>query len=252
MKPPEAVVAHYQHEVEERSRLLSGVGLLERTRTQEIVARNLPPAPARVLDIGGGAGVYAEWLAGLGYEVELLDARPKHVEQARRICPAHLGDARSLPFESSSAEAMLFLGPLYHLTKLGDRLAALHEARRVLRRGAPLFAAAISHFASLVDGLMRGLIDDPAFPPILHRDLECGQHRNPAGNPEYFTEAFFHRPSELRAEAEEAGFSNVEVYAVEGPVWVAPDFAARWEDPAKRNQLLDLPGASSASRRLWV
>ena len=185
-------------------------------------------------------GVYAEWLAQLGYQVELLDPVPKHVEQASRVCPARLGDARSLPFADTSADAVLLLGPLYHLTTFGDRLTALREARRVLRPGAPLFAAAISRFASLMDGLMRGLIDDPAFPPIMLRDLDDGQHRNVTGNPEFFTDAYFHRPADLRREIQEAGFSDVAVFGVEGPVWVAPDFPARWENPEKRAQLLDL------------
>jgi len=39
----------------------------------ELLLRLLPVAPARVLDVGGGPGVYASWLASLGYEVTLVD-----------------------------------------------------------------------------------------------------------------------------------------------------------------------------------
>lgn len=239
MKPSDEIVAHYQL-IDERVRLTAGAGQLELARTQEILLRYLPPAPAKILDVGGGPGVYAGWLAQLGYQVELIDPVPKHVEQASRVCTARLGDARSLPFADASADAVLLLGPLYHLTTLADRNAALREVRRVLRRGAPLFAAAISRFASLMDGLMRGLIDDPAFPPIMVRDLDDGQHRNPTGNPDFFTNSYFHLPSDLRREIAEAGFSGVTVFGVEGPVWLTPDFAVRWEDPQKRAQLLDL------------
>ena len=48
-------------------------GRLELIRTQELLTRFLPRAPAVVLDVGGGPGAYAAWLAGLGYEVHLLD-----------------------------------------------------------------------------------------------------------------------------------------------------------------------------------
>lgn len=46
----------------------SAVGRLELARTKELLERVLPPAPAEVLDVGGGGpGVYAAWLASLGY-----------------------------------------------------------------------------------------------------------------------------------------------------------------------------------------
>ena len=82
---------------------------------------------------------------------------------------ATLGDARKLAFPDRSADAVLLLGPLYHLTERADRLAALREARRVLRPGGVVFAAAISRFASLLDGLARDLLDDPDFRPIRDR-----------------------------------------------------------------------------------
>jgi hypothetical protein len=94
--------------------------------------------------------------------------------------------------------------------------------------------------ASLFDGLVRGLIDDPYFVEILERDLAEGQHRNPRNVPDYFTTAFFHHPFELAAEIREAGFSILELAAVEGPAWLAKDFAGRWADPGRRAQILKL------------
>src|SRR5580693_8307233 len=58
-----------------------GPGRLEFERTQEIVLRSLPPAPAVVADIGGGPGRYALWLADLGYRVRHRDLVPLHVAQ---------------------------------------------------------------------------------------------------------------------------------------------------------------------------
>ena len=63
----------------------------------------------------------------------------------------------------------------------------------MLRPGGVLTAAAISRFASMMDGLLRGSLDDPAFEAIVERDLRDGQHRNPTGRPEWFTTAYFHR-----------------------------------------------------------
>ena len=99
------ILAHYE-EGGERDRLLRrGVGRLEYLRTRELLSRCLPPAPATVLDVGGGAGVYALPLAREGYSVHLIDAVPLHVEQAKEasasqpdapLAGAQVGDARQL------------------------------------------------------------------------------------------------------------------------------------------------------------
>jgi len=239
------IVRHYAG-ADEESRLSTGWFQLERERTKDLILRRLGPPPATILDVGGGAGAYACWLADLGYTVHLIDPVPKHVDQARAASArqAHplasitLGDARKLAQPNHTVDAVLLLGPLYHLTEREDRLTALREAHRVLRPGGVMWAAAISRFASLLDSLSSGFFSDPEFAPILERYLAEGQHRNPTPNPVYFTDAFFHRPEELAAELTEAGFHVEEVVAVEGPGWLARDFDRLWNDPHERERLL--------------
>ena len=244
---PAATVTHYGTGYE-RERLAGGVSRLEFARTQILLRRFLPSPPARVLDIGGGPGAYAGWLARDGYDVHLLDAVPLHVEQAHcaaaaqpdRPFAADHGDARDLPFPDASADAVLLLGPLYHLTERADRVRALAEARRVLRPGGVVAAAAISRFVSLLDGLENGFLADPEFVDIVARDLRDGQHRNPNDRPSYFTTAFFHLPEELEEETRDAGFDLGGVYAVEGPASFVGNLDDWWPDPARRDLLLDL------------
>jgi hypothetical protein len=83
-----------------------------------------------------------------------------------------------------------------------------------------------------------GLFDDPAFAQIAERDLLDGQHRNPTGDPRYFTTAYFHRPGELREEAGEAGLRHEATLGVEGPGWLLQDFDRWWADAARRERLL--------------
>jgi ubiquinone/menaquinone biosynthesis C-methylase UbiE len=240
------IIQHYS-DAEESSCLRSGWFQLEQARTQELILRHLPPPPATIIDVGGGAGAYACWLAARGYQVHLIDPVPKHVEQARAasskqpqhpLASAEVGDARELPQKDAAADAVLLLGPLYHLVEKQDRLACLREAYRVLRAGGLVWGAAISHFASLLDSLSHGFFDDPVFAPILARDLEEGQHRNPTDNLLYFTDAFFHRPEELSGEFLNAGFQVLELLAIEGPGWLARDFERLWNDPQQRERLL--------------
>ncbi len=242
MGPDDDVVAHYEDRYDEETRLTKdGVGQLEMLRTLAILDRHLPGPPAAILDVGGGPGVYAIQLNEAGYDVELIDIVPRHIREAtERGVRAQLGDARQLPVGTKSQDAVLLLGPLYHLTEREDRIAALQEAVRVGRVGAPVFAAAISRYAPAIDGLDSGYWDDPAFVDIVLNDLEDGTHLNPTGNPAYFTTAYFHRPDDLRHEFEDAGLADVSVLAVEGIGWVAADLNERLDDELKRTELLRL------------
>ena len=215
MLDPE-VLAHYQ-EGEEDARLTRHS--LELIRTQELLQRHLPSPPARILDIGGGSGVYASWLADLGYDVHLIDPVPLHVEQARAKggFAAAEGDARALDQPDGSCDVVLLLGPLYHLVEREERLLALREALRVVRPGGLVAVAAISRSASLIDGTARDFMAEPDFRDIVATVLAGGAHRNPERRPDWFTTAYFHWPDELDGELREAGVAEVDVVGIEGP-----------------------------------
>ncbi len=257
-----AIESHYGTGYERGRLFPGGTPSLEFVRSLELLDRLLPAPPARVLDVGGGPGTYAAPLARRGYQVQLVDPVPLHVEQARETrrrpgprdgrrpgprdgrragraaaFTATLGDARELPAADGSQDAVLLFGPLYHLTEPAGRGLALAEARRVLRPGGALLAMAVCRYASLLDGLYAGWLDDPVFAPIVAQDLADGQHRNPdpVGRPEFFTTAFFHTPEGLAMEVEQAGFTGTEVYGVEGPGW---PLRQEWADERRREDIL--------------
>lgn len=251
---PSPDVQSYYAIFPEESRLEFGPSRLEFERTKEILGRFLPRPPAQIVDVGGAAGVYSLWLAEQGYAVHLVDASPRLVEVARArsatsptpLASLSVADARRLPQADGSAAAVLVMGPLYHLTSAGDRATALREAFRVLTADGTIVSAAISRYASTLDGLARKLSLDPRFAKIRDRDLADGQHRNDTDNLDYFTTAYFHRPDDLRSELGQAGFRDVTVLGVEGPAWMLADFDARWEEPALRKDLLDVARALEA------
>ncbi len=245
----EEILSFYR-QTRESERLTNDVrGQIEFARTQEIITRYLPDLPAVVFDIGGGSGPYACWLAKAGYEVHLVDPVDLHIEQAEEASnrqPEHpiasisLGDARELRFSSMSADAVLLLGPLYHLTDKIERLLALSEAHRVLRKGGVMVTAGISRFASLLDFFCKDRLSNSVLRDIVQSDLETGYHRNPTENLEFFTDAYLHRPEELGSEVVEAGFQHQATLAVQGPAWLFKSVENYWMDPDQRAVVLDL------------
>jgi ubiquinone/menaquinone biosynthesis C-methylase UbiE len=239
------IAAHYELGLERDRLFRGGAPRLELTRTLELLDQFLPSQPARLIDVGGGPGAYASIWARRGYDVHLYDLMELHVQQAQQTAdaqPEHrftaqVADARSIPEPDASADAVVLLGPLYHLTEQSQRDDALREARRILKPGGVVAAVGISRFAALLDGLWQGWLSDPLFRAIAERDLVDGQHRNPdpVRYPQWFTTAYFHRPDQLADEVSKAGFDAVSLHGIEGPGWLMQE---HWSDPDRREQML--------------
>ncbi|MFB7781325.1 class I SAM-dependent methyltransferase [Streptomyces vinaceus] len=205
---------------DEAARLYAtATGALELARTRELLRRHLPPPPARVIDVGGGPGAHARWLAEDGYTVHVVDPVPKHVSQASRLdgVTAEVGDARALTAAADSYDVVLLLGPLYHLHDKADRFSALVEAARVARPGGLVAAAAISRYSPLLDYIATTGITEPAIQDGVRDTLDQGRYAGQRG----FTVAYFQTANELREEITEAGLADPTLYGVEGPGWVA-------------------------------
>jgi ubiquinone/menaquinone biosynthesis C-methylase UbiE len=92
-----------------------------------------------------------------------------HVEQAAAasrdarvpLAGISLGDARDLEAAANSFDAVLLLGPLYHLTDRRDRVTALREPHRVLRLGGIVTAKALSRFYPVFQELAGGVQISP-------------------------------------------------------------------------------------------
>lgn len=237
-----AVVRHYERAREE-DRLVGGLAELELVRTQEVLRRHLPAPPARIVDVGGGTGVHADWLLNDGHDVHLIDRTPRHVARAMsalgpRGLTAAVGDARWLGLPDCSADAVLVLGPLYHLLDRDGRVGALAEARRVVRPGGLVAAAAISRFSPLFDGLARQLLFDEEAAARTMAEFADGRHTNRTDRPGGFTTAFFHRPEELRDEIIAADLEPIDLVGLEGLAGWLAQLDARWSNDADREIIL--------------
>ncbi|MBD2099318.1 bifunctional 2-polyprenyl-6-hydroxyphenol methylase/3-demethylubiquinol 3-O-methyltransferase UbiG [Leptolyngbya sp. FACHB-261] len=124
------------------------------------------PEGATVADIGVGVGHYAELLARWGCSVYLVDISQRLLDAAylrlqgfdlhERVAGVHRASATELDCcDAGVLDAVLFLGPLYHLCSLEQRQRAIQEAARVLKPNGLLFAAGINRLAYLRDLLQN-------------------------------------------------------------------------------------------------
>lgn len=211
----------YSAAFDEDARLASPAGRLELKRVQELVGTRLA-STSRVIDIGGGTGVHARWLAAAGHEVVLIDPVPRHIEAASQLShvKASLGDARRLDLSDNAFDVALLFGPLYHLADRADRVQALREAVRVTRPGGLVFASVITRWAGFTDEATT-LADGQPVHQAMHTMLDTGAWTPDGG----FPAAHFHTSDELAAEMSDAGLGALHLEAIEGPAGLPLEFA---------------------------
>jgi 2-polyprenyl-3-methyl-5-hydroxy-6-metoxy-1,4-benzoquinol methylase len=186
--------------------------------TMRVLQQHLPPPPARILDLGSGPGRYAIALSQLGYQVSLADLSPANIAFAKQkaaeagidLSETIIQEAtQPLPKDVKNFDAVLLMGPLYHLVTREKRVAALNNAINALKPQGLLFASFITLF-----GALRAVVEFA--PDQLEEEwktLQYGINRSDLG----FTDAYFARIPEiysLMAEAE--ALEQIEILGCEG------------------------------------
>jgi SAM-dependent methyltransferase len=114
------------------------------------------PSQGSILEVGAATGKYTLELAKRGYTLTAVDLSAKLIEECRKGIVAEglerqvrlvVADARDLSEVAEKGfDAVLLMGPLYHLVEETDRKVALKEAFDRLREGGILFSSFISRF----------------------------------------------------------------------------------------------------------
>ena len=235
---------------------------LERDMTLRYFQAYLP-AHGRLLEIGAAAGAYTLWLAQRGYRVVAVDMSEKlHDECKQRLAEAGLesdvdcriADARDLSsLPEKDFDAVLLMGPLYHLVLRDDRIKALREACRRLKPGGLFVSALISRF-----GIMSHLIRH--VPQWVENQAEVRsvleQGRRPEGAPKGGFRGYFVTVDEVAPLHEEVGLETLVVAGIE-PAISADDESYNRLVGAQRELWLDLlyelsrePSLVASSRHL--
>ncbi len=217
-----AYYAHFAEKEWDRLTDPQADGVVEYALTTHTLAAYLPPA-SRVLDVGGGPGRYSLWLAEQGHRVVLADLSPTQLALAREKVASSSVAARIEEIVEADAcdlsrwpegvfDAVLALGPFYHLTTPTEREQAATEVARVVRPGGLVFIALIPRLAFLRRRLAlpdeRHQLADPTF---VARVLEEGMFFNDV--PGRFTSAYGVRPEEVAPFFARYGFQALALLA---------------------------------------
>ena len=204
-------------------------GALEFAINSRTIAAYVPDG-ARILDIGGGPGRYALWLAERGHRVTLADLSPALLgiarEQAAATPAGQLieeiveADACDLSrWADGSFDAVLALGPFYHLPEQEARERAAAELARVLKPGGFAFIALMPRFSflrrTIADRVERRHLGRPKF---VRQLLDTGTFNN--DEPGRFTGGYGARPEEIAPFFARFGFEQETLLASQS---VAPD-----------------------------
>jgi SAM-dependent methyltransferase len=120
-------------------------------------------------------------------------------------------------WQDDSFDAVLSLGPFYHLVDADDREKALAELRRVLKPQGVAFVALIPRYSFLRHALeVPDLRHNLTQQEFVSRVLEQGVFINDI--PGHFTNGYGVRPEEVPAFFKQRGFTTLTLLAAEGIV----------------------------------
>jgi S-adenosylmethionine-dependent methyltransferase len=235
---------------------------LEFDLTWRYLNQYLPPQ-GTILEIGSATGKYTLELARRGYTITAVDLSKGLLEQCRENITREglekqvqfvMADARNLgEVVRNKFDAVLLMGPLYHLIQEADRKMALKESFDRLREDGILFSSFISRFG-LISDLLRNVptwIEDQA---DVWSVLEHG--KDPEDHPRGGFRGYFAQPREIAPLHEAIGFQTRVVAGVE-LVISADDESYNQLQGKQRQQWLDVlyrmstePSILGASRHL--
>jgi S-adenosylmethionine-dependent methyltransferase len=238
------IAASYDLSVEEEDARLV-LHQLEYDLTWRYLARYLPPSGS-ILEIGAATGRYTLELCKRGYSVTAVDLSAALLRRCEQRLEAEgvrgrvqlvVADARDLPAAVGSAfDAVLLMGPLYHLIFEEDRKLAVRQAADRLRQGGLLFSAHLSRSGVFGDLMKR-------VPEWIERDKEVrfllDHGRRPDDQPRGGFRGYFARVSEIRPLHEALGIQTVVLAGIE-PAISADDESYNRLSPSQRNQWLNL------------
>lgn len=258
----EKIKNYYKH-FDEKNRLQSdNSGKLEFLMTMSVLEKYLPAVGAKkpecaiadgaefsILDLGGGAGVYAFPLAERGYKVTLADLSETLLAQAKNkkeednvpnLISCDQINATDLSYSNdNSFDVVLLFGPLYHLLENSERSACIKEIHRVLKPGGKVFASFIPYLSGSI-ALLSRFYWRPEQVDIntLCEVFKSGQFKNLSDSG--FQEGYYPTSEEIENLFDANGFEKIVLRSIRGFGYEKEDMIYKFENTPDFDKIIDL------------
>lgn len=193
---------------------------LEYLVTLQLLVHYLP-SPCRILELGAGAGAYTVELARAGHEVvanDLSETLLKQNEHAvKEISGANVtflpGEARAAlrGYRGKPFDAILVMGPLYHLIQEAERRETLEAVCQAVRPGGKILSAHMSrtgYIKYVFQNTPDLVLTNPTAVTEVWQNGFNAQHPRDGHFRGYWT-----TPQETKALVESAGLKFVQIHS---------------------------------------
>ena len=165
-----------------------------------------------IIDIGAGTGRYSVFLAEKGHNVTAVELVNKNVSQIKMKSNkviAKQGNALDLKFADESFDIALLFGPAYHLFSHEDKLKAINEAKRVVKKGGHILVMYLmNEYAVITYAFKEGNLQKVLSEGKLDENFQCQTTKEDLYS--------YVRLEEINKLAEDAGLEREKIVGVDG------------------------------------
>lgn len=266
-------IKNYYKQFDEKNRLQNdNSGKLEFLMTMSVLEKYLPAVGAKkpecaiadgaefsILDLGGGAGVYAFPLAERGYKVTLADLSETLLAQAKNkkeednvpnLISCDQINATDLSYyNDNSFDVVLLFGPLYHLLENSERSACIKEIHRVLKPGGKVFASFIPYLSGSI-ALLSRFYWRPEQVDIntLCEVFKSGQFKNLSDSG--FQEGYYPTSEEIENLFDANGFEKIVLRSIRGFGYEKEDMIYKFENTPDFDKIIGLINDTAADKSI--
>lgn len=157
---------NYYNKFNEDKRLTRRHGIIEYRTAMKYIHDYLNTMNnPKIIDIGAGTGAYSTVLADEGYDVtavELVKHNLMTLKRKSNKVKAYLGNAMDLHvFKDNTFDMVLLFGPMYHLISEEEKIIALNEAKRIVKKnGLILISYYMNEYAIITHGFIENTIKE--------------------------------------------------------------------------------------------
>lgn len=171
----------YYNKFNEDKRLTHRHGIVEYKTAMKYIHEYLKKMDnPKIIDIGAGTGKYSVALANEGYDVtavELIKHNLMTLKAKNSTVKAYQGNAINLSmFEDNSFDMVLLFGPLYHLISKEEKINALLEAKRIVKKSGFIL---VSYYMNEYAVITHGFKDNNILDAIKNNEIDKNFHITP-------------------------------------------------------------------------